>query len=58
MIKYNNKEISQIYKSKKVITYVFKGIRLVWEGIKSCFSGGIWYQEKKWLNEAKWKDKK
>lgn len=56
MIYSNLKEIYQIYKDSKTITYVYKGLHLVWEGIKACFSSGIWRGEKKWLNDAKWKN--
>lgn len=54
MVYFNKKEIYQIIKENKTITYVYKGLHMVYEGIKACFSG-IWRGNKKWLSDAKWK---
>lgn len=31
-----------------------KSLRLVWEYLKSCFSGGAWYNDRGWYNEEGW----
>jgi len=31
-----------------------KTLRMVWEYLKSCFSGGAWYNDRGWYNEEGW----
>jgi len=51
-----NKEITQIFKGSKNIIAVFKGDKLVWEAINSCFGKGYWINLKPWNNEDGWKN--
>ena len=53
----NKKEIIASYKRGKVIQAVYKGIHLVWQGIRSCFGSGMWVNDKPWLNDEAWKNK-
>jgi len=40
----------------RVVTEVYKGARLVWTAIKSCFGAGYWVNDKPWLNNEGWKN--
>lgn len=55
MIKKDDKDISAIYLGRKVISAIYKGSRLVWQAVRSCFGSGMWIGEKPWLNEEIWK---
>lgn len=39
-----------------VATAVYRGARLVWTAIKSCFGAGFWVNDKPWLNNEGWKN--
>ena len=39
-------QIPTIYKGRKTVTAVYKGLRLVWQFIKSCFGRGYWLNDK------------
>lgn len=56
MIFYNTKELTARYLGNKEITAVYKGARLIWEAVKSCFGKGFWYKEKLWNNKDLWKN--
>ncbi len=56
MIRINSKEIIGIFKDNTPFTAVYKGTRLVWQAISSCFGGGYWVNEKRWKNEDAWKN--
>lgn len=51
-----DKEIVLVNLGKKVVSKVYYGTRLVWEGIKSCFGAGWWINTKPWINTDKWKN--
>lgn len=43
------------------LTYIYRSdengdLRLIYEGIKSCYGKGYWIPEKPWLDDDKWKD--
>lgn len=40
----------------QVVQEIYKGARLVWTAIRSCFGAGFWINEKPWLNEEAWKN--
>ena len=56
MLYVNKREIVALFKSKKTIQAVYKGMYLVWQGIRSCFGSGFWANEKPWVNEEPWKN--
>lgn len=56
MIIFDNHEILSIHKWHHAITYVYKGTRLVWQSVRSCFGRGIWIPDKPWLGNDKWKN--
>jgi len=37
-------------------TAVYKGARLVWMAIRSCFGAGFWLNDRPWLNNEGWKN--
>lgn len=55
MIYKNQKEITGIYHAGKVITAVYRGVRLVWQAVRSCFGSGAWLGERPWLGDDPWK---
>lgn len=48
--------IDAISVGRKAIVLVYRGKRLIWEGIRSCFGRGLWMNEKPWLNSDGWKN--
>ena len=58
MIYKNNKNTVGVYQGDKVISAVYKGSRLVWQAVRSCYGRGIWIQDKPWINGDTWKDNK
>jgi len=38
------------------VQMVFRGARLVWQAIRSCFGTGAWLEERPWLDSDAWKD--
>lgn len=56
MIQTNRKEIVALYKAGKPFQAMYKGMYLIWEGIRSCFGSGFWVNEKPWINDEAWKN--
>ena len=55
------RQVTSIYVGKnktesKVITAVYKGLKLIWQYIKSCFGRGYWINDKQWSNRDAWKN--
>lgn len=57
MIYKDDKEVTSIHKGGHIITAVYKGSKLVWQAIRSCFGSGFWVNAKPWLNNEGWKNK-
>jgi hypothetical protein len=58
MSKYwNGREIKQMYFGKRVISAAYKGLKLIWQIIKSCFGGGFWNNRSPWNNQDGWRNK-
>ncbi len=38
------------------VTEIYKGARLVWQAIRSCFGSGFWLNDRPWLNTDGWKN--
>lgn len=49
-------DIIQIYLNRRDINALYKGDRLVWEAIRSCFGKGYWLNGKPWKNDDAWKN--
>ena len=52
----DGKEITLIYYGRKAITAIYKGLRMIWQSIISCFGGGYWDNDKPWNNDDGWKN--
>lgn len=48
------KEVTGIYRGQKIVSAVYKGTRLIWQYIKSCFGRGYWINDKEWSNRDAW----
>lgn len=57
MIYKNGKEITSIFNGRQAISAIYRGSKLVWQAIRSCFGSGSWVNEKPWLNNEGWKNK-
>lgn len=51
-----NKEVTAIYVGKKVVSAVYRGAKLIWEAISSCFGKGFWNNSAPWSNQDGWKN--
>lgn len=56
MINNNNHNQDFIQYNNKVISIIYRGAKIVWEGLKSCFGGGYWNSDKPWDNDDCWKN--
>lgn len=56
MIYKGSKDVSARYFGKKVVTAVYKGARLVWEAVSSCFGSGMWSGQRAWKDLDGWKN--
>lgn len=55
-----NKEMIARYKVRPngvvwSVQYVYRGARLVWQAIRSCFGSGAWLGDRPWLGDDPWK---
>lgn len=50
------KEITAINVGRKAIAYVYEGLKLVWQAVRSCYGRGYWINDKPWLNDDGWKN--
>lgn len=56
MIVQGNKETTAIYIGTKAVQIVYRGVKLVWQAIRSCFGKGSWDDELPWDDEDTWQD--
>lgn len=56
MIQSNNKSITSLFYVDLVISKVAKGTVTLWEKILSCFSSGLWKEDRPWINSEIWKN--
>lgn len=57
MIYKNKKELTELHLGSRTIAAVYKGTRLLWEAVRSCFGKGVWIKGKPWVNSDNWKRK-
>ena len=55
-IRFENKDIVSVFKENKTVQAIYKGARLVWEAIRSCFGKGYYINAYPWDNEDAWKN--
>lgn len=56
MIFFGNIELSSVRLGNKVVTQIYRGTKLVWEAIKSCFGAGFWKNDAPWSNTEGWRN--
>lgn len=54
MIVFKKKEITTIIHAKRLLVSIVYAGRVAWEGVKSCFGGGYWDNDKPWDNKDAW----
>ena len=57
MIIKNGKELSSRYYNNKQVSAIYKGIKLVWSAISSCFGAGVWINKYPWKNHDVYRNK-
>lgn len=55
MIVRSGKELVSRYFGLRPIAAVYKGLRLVWEAVRSCYGSGRWRSDKPWKSDDRWK---
>ena len=62
MININKKDLNAFYykdptsTAPKIIYAVYKGAKLIWQYIRSCFGSGFWVNKNPWINNDAWKN--
>ena len=56
MIVHDNKETTAIYIGTRAIQIVYRGARLIWQAVRSCFGSGWWVNGNQWSNTDGWKN--
>lgn len=56
MLYKSGREMIGLYYNGKAIQELWKGTRLIWQSIRSCFGSGAWRNDKPWLNDEGWKN--
>ncbi|MDE7465019.1 MAG: MFS transporter [Muribaculaceae bacterium] len=50
------KELTILRKNGKSVSAIYRGFKLVWEAVRSCFGSGVWRGEKPWVGKDGWKE--
>ena len=50
------KTLTARYRGVKKILIVYRGLKVVWQAITSCFGAGYWRNDYPWKNEDPWKN--
>ena len=56
MIYKDGKSAIAVYKGQRALSFIYRGARLVWQAISSCFGAGYWINEYPWSNQDGWKN--
>ncbi|MBR1527616.1 MAG: MFS transporter [Prevotella sp.] len=56
MLYLNGKETIGLYHNGKALSELWKGTRLLWQAVRSCFGSGCWRNDKPWINDEGWKN--
>ena len=54
---FGSKKITARYIGKKAIIAIYRGTRLIWSAITSCFGAGFWKNDESWSNDDGWANK-
>lgn len=55
MIRKGANEAGGIYIGRKAVTAAYRGARMVWELVSSCFGAGYWRGEQRWKGSDGWR---
>lgn len=53
---YNDKKIESVHLGSQAIATIYRGSKLLWEAIRSCFGKGFWNNKYSWNNDDGWKN--
>lgn len=53
---YKDKEITSVNYGTRPIAIIYRGARMVWQAIRSCFGKGFWINSYPWDNKDAWKN--
>lgn len=54
-IRIHKKDIVSVTAYGKVVSAIYKGGKLVWQAVRSCFGAGFWRGDKPWIGNDPWK---
>lgn len=57
MIIRNGKELDSRYYNNKKVSAIYKGVKLVWSAVSSCFGAGVWTNKYPWKNQDVYRNK-
>ena len=52
----SGKEITSLHKGDKILVSLYRGARLVWEYVRSCFGRGYWLDNYQWSDKDGWRN--
>ena len=55
MLIIGGKKIESLVIGGKRVSAVWKGDKLIWEGVNCCFGSGAWRGDKPWVGSVAWK---
>lgn len=55
MIYKGSNEITAISRGSQPLAAIYRGTRLIWQAVRSCFGSGKWVPAKPWLGNETWK---
>ena len=56
IIKEGFKKVESIFVGTTVIEEVRRGLKLIWQSVRSCFGSGAWRNDKPWIDNEAWKN--
>ncbi len=56
MKQYKGKEIIGRWFGKRLLVASYRGLKLIWQSVRSCFGSGTWEDDKPWKDDEGWKD--
>lgn len=48
--------IETMMMSGGMVETMWRNGHIIWQGIRSCFGGGLWLDDKPWLDDDAWKN--
>ena len=54
MLTKGGKELAILRKKGKAVSAIYRGVKLVWEAVRSCFGSGVWRGDRPWVDKDGW----